>query len=435
MSERTIVFFPEGAFGPTNNCVGIGEVLRERGHRVVFVVEESFAGTLEEKGFEERLMRLGPPPEQEEEPGQFWKDFIRDTAPVFRKSTFEQLTEFIAPTWQALLDGARYVDERLAEIFGELEPDAIVEDNVCAFPAIPASGHPWVRIVSCNPLELKDPGLPPPYSGLPMEDRSEWEAFRAEYAKAIGGMHADYDEFCQERGAPPLPAGELIHPSPWLNLYLSPQELDYPRSIPLEETWHNLESSVRGSDAAWTVPPELAEGDGALIYLSLGSLGSADVPLMERLVESLAKTPHRYVVSKGPQHEAYELAPNMAGAEFLPQVSVLPHVDLVITHGGNNTVTECMHHGKPMVMLPIFWDQHDNAQRVHETGFGERLATYSFADEELARAIDGLLGERALHERLAETSRRLQANPGNVKAADLIERVAQTGEQAPTANG
>ena len=86
MPERTIIFFPEGAFGPTNNCVGIGEVLRERGHRVVFVIEESFAGTLEEKGFEERLMRLGPPPEQEEEPGQFWKDFIRDTAPVFRKS-------------------------------------------------------------------------------------------------------------------------------------------------------------------------------------------------------------------------------------------------------------------------------------------------------------------------------------------------------------
>ena len=54
----TIVFFPEGAFGPTNNCVGIGAVLQRRGHRVVFVVEESFAGTLEAQGFEERLMRL-----------------------------------------------------------------------------------------------------------------------------------------------------------------------------------------------------------------------------------------------------------------------------------------------------------------------------------------------------------------------------------------
>ena len=77
----TIVFFPEGAHGPTNNCAGIGAVLRERGHRVVFILEESFAGTLEARGFEERLMRLGPPPEQEEAPGQFWIDFIHDTAP------------------------------------------------------------------------------------------------------------------------------------------------------------------------------------------------------------------------------------------------------------------------------------------------------------------------------------------------------------------
>ncbi len=37
---RTIVFFPEGAYGPTNNCAGIGSVLRARGHRVVFIVEE-----------------------------------------------------------------------------------------------------------------------------------------------------------------------------------------------------------------------------------------------------------------------------------------------------------------------------------------------------------------------------------------------------------
>ena len=136
---RTIVFFPEGAYGPTNNCVGIGQVLRANGHRVVFVLEESFAGTLEAKGFEERLMRLGPPPAEPEVPRQFWIDFIRDTAPVFRKPTIEQLGEFIAPTWQALIDGSKYVDSRLAEIFDEVAPDVIVEDNVVGFPAIAAS--------------------------------------------------------------------------------------------------------------------------------------------------------------------------------------------------------------------------------------------------------------------------------------------------------
>src|SRR5207244_10546610 len=72
-SGRTIVFFPEGAYGPTNNCVGIADVLRARGHRVVFVVEESFAGTLEAKGYEEARMRLGPPPAEPEVPGQFRK--------------------------------------------------------------------------------------------------------------------------------------------------------------------------------------------------------------------------------------------------------------------------------------------------------------------------------------------------------------------------
>ena len=423
---KTIVFFPEGAFGPTNNCVGIGEVLRRRGHRVVFVIEESFAGTLEEKGFEERLMRLAPPPEVEEEPGQFWKDFIRETAPVFRKSTFEQLGEFIAPTWEALLDGARYVDERLVEIFDELRPDAIVEDNVCAFPAMPASGRPWVRIASCNPLELKGPELPPPYTGLSIDDRSSWGEYRDEYRRVTGDLQASFSEFCTERGAPPLPDGEMIHESPWLNLYLYPREVDYPRLRPLEGTWHNLESSVRTTDAEWSVPAELADEDASLIYVSLGSLGSGDVPLMKDLVAALAKTPHRYVVSKGPQHTEYELADNMVGDEFLPQVSVLPQVDLVITHGGNNTTTECLHFGKPMVVLPIFWDQHDNAQRIDETGFGIRLTTYSLGESDLPAAIDRLLADRELRASLADVSKRLQASPGAERAAELIEQLAVT---------
>jgi len=427
---KTIVFFPEGAFGPTNNCIGIGEALRRRGHRIVFVVEESFAGTLEEKGFEERLMRLAPPPEVEEEPGQFWKDFIRETAPVFRKSTFDQLSEFMAPTWEALLDGARYVDERLVEIFDGLQPDAIVEDNVCAFPAIPASGRPWVRIVSCNPLELKDPELPPPYTGLPIDDRSSWEEYRREYRRAIDEMQAGFSEFCVERGAPPLPDGEMIHTSDWLNLYLYPSDVDYPRSIPPGPTWHNLETSVRTTDAEWKPPPELADREGSLIYVSLGSLGSGDVPLMKNLVEVLAHTRHGYVVSKGPQHAEYELADNMVGEEFLPQVSVLPQVDLVITHGGNNTTTESLHFGKPMIVLPIFWDQHDNAQRIDETGFGVRLPTYSFGEGDLPAAIDRLLGDSAMHSRLASVAKRLQANPGTERAATLIEQVAAATEPA-----
>ena len=149
---------------------------------------------------------------------------------------------------------------------------------------------------------------------------------------------------------------------------------------------------------------------------------------MQRLIEVLSRTPHSYVVSLGPQHAELELAENMVGAEFLPQTSVLPQVDAVITHGGNNTTTECLWFGKPMLVLPIFWDQHDNAQRVQETGYGLRLPTYSFEDEQLVGAVDTLLTDSALRARAGAAGERLRRRPGTVLAADLIERLAVTGQ-------
>ena len=414
----TIVFFPEGAFGPTNNCVGIGQTLRQRGHRVVFVVEESFAGALEEKGFEERLMRLQPPAETEEEPGQFWKDFIRDTGPVFRKPTIEQLEGFIRPTWEALVEGSKYVDERLREIFDELRPDVIVEDNVVGFPAVVTADCPWIRIASCNPLELPDPDLPPVFSGYPTGDRSGWDEFREEYRHVHGDLHADFDQFARERGCPPLPDLEFIHRSPHLNLFLYPEEADYERSRPLGPMWERLDSCVRKEGAGEF---EVPKGDGALVYLSLGSLGSADVELMQRLVDLLAAGGYRAIVSKGPQHDQIELREGQAGAELVPQPALLPRVDAVITHGGNNTVTECLHFGKPMVVLPLFWDQYDNAQRMEELGLGVRLPTFEFADGQLGEAVDRLVADEAVRTRLKEISRRLQANPGTERAAEHIE--------------
>jgi UDP:flavonoid glycosyltransferase YjiC (YdhE family) len=114
----------------------------------------------------------------------------------------------------------------------------------------------------------------------------------------------------------------------------------------------------------------------------------------------------------------------MWGAEFLPQTSVIPLSDLVITHGGNNTTTECLHFGKPMVVLPLFWDQHDNAQRMAELGLGVRLDTYRFADEQMHGAIARLLGDEALHANLTTSATKIQARNGLTAAADVIEGAA-----------
>jgi UDP:flavonoid glycosyltransferase YjiC (YdhE family) len=159
--------------------------------------------------------------------------------------------------------------------------------------------------------------------------------------------------------------------------------------------------------------------------MSLGSLGAADVELMQGLIDTLAVCEElRVVVSLGPQHELLALPGHMEGAEYLPQTAILPRAAAVITHGGNNTVTECMHFGCPMVVLPLFWDQHDNAQRVAEQGFGVRVDTYGHDPGQLVFALRRLLADAELRVRMRGIAARLQRDPGNVRAANAIELVA-----------
>jgi MGT family glycosyltransferase len=428
MAEQlTVLFLPESAYGPTNQCIGLGHKLLQRGHRVVFAAESSWKGKLEALGFVEDLVDLAPPPADgdDQDAGQFWKDFIRETAPEFRKPTIEQLETFVKPTWQALIDGAMYCEPQLKAIVERVKPDVVVEDNVLCFPALMTSGAPFVRVVSCNPLEMRGPGIAPTFSGYAQDNKAPWPAFIDQYRSTHFEMWSAFNEWVQQQGAPALPELEFIHESEAANLYVYPKEADYTDVRPLNDTWHRMDSSVRETDDNYQLPEKVRnrpEGS-ALIYLSLGSLGSADVALMKRLVNVLGKTPHRFIVSKGPQHDEFELAENMVGAEFLPQTTIINQVDLVITHGGNNTTTESLHFGKPMIVLPLFWDQYDNAQRIHELGFGIRLDTYSFTDTEMLGALDTLLGDHDLRQKLATQGEHIRARDGLSVGANVIESV------------
>jgi MGT family glycosyltransferase len=425
---KTIVFFPEpGAWGPTNNCVAIAEVLRERGHRIVFVVDTSFEGLLEAKGFEERGMRMAPPEENADPAADPRAEFIRVTAPEFRKPTIEQQETVTKPIWEALVAGAQYSHARLMEIWDDVHPDTICTDNVTGYPAIELAGCPWARFVSANPLEMRDPELPPPLSGLPVADRSGWQAFVEEYHRVHEDLLKEHNAFRESVGVAACPPDEFNTHSPWLNMYLFPEVADYDRRNPLDATWHRLQSTVRTGEESFDVNTKVP-GQGKVVYLSLGSLGCMDVALMQRLIDALGTTEHRAIVSMGPLKDQMTLGPNMYGDEFLPQPSILPQCDLLITHGGNNTTCEGFHFGLPMIGLPLFWDQYDNAQRLDETGFGVRLPTYDWEPAQLTAAVDRLIADEGLAARMKDISATVQADPGHVRGAELIERLALTGE-------
>jgi MGT family glycosyltransferase len=423
----TVMFWPESAYGPTNQCIGLAAILRDRGHTIVFAAESSWAGKLSPLGFVEELVDLAEPAADagNDDAGKFWTDFIAETAPEFRKPTVEQLGSFVQPTYQALIDGAKYCEPRLREIVEKHQPDVIVEDNVVLFPALVTSGAPFVRIVSCSPLEVPGPGVPPPFSGLPSADAAAWDAYRAEFDRTHRATWADFDSWVQAQGADALPELEFMPRTNAASLYVYPVEADYLDARPLDDTWTRMDSSVRETDEDYPLPAQVADrpDDSGLVYLSLGSLGGADVDLMRRLVDVLGKTRHRFIVSKGPQAEQITLPDNMIGAQMLPQTKVIPQVDLVISHGGNNTTTEALHFGKPLIVLPLFWDQYENAQRIDELGFGVRLDAYAFADAELTDAVDRLLADTELRSELDRIGSAIRDRDGLRVGADVIERV------------
>ena len=198
----TVLFMPESAYGPTNQCIGLGKVLLDRGHRVVFAAERSWAGKLAPYGFVEDLVDLAPadPDAGDEAAGQFWIDFINETAPEFAKPTVEQLATFVQPTYRALIEGATYCEPQLREIIARQRPDVVVEDNVVSFPALMTSDAAYVRIVSCNPLEVRGDDIAPVFSGYAAEDRSEWASFLEEFDRTHDQTWGAFDAWCQEQG-------------------------------------------------------------------------------------------------------------------------------------------------------------------------------------------------------------------------------------------
>jgi UDP:flavonoid glycosyltransferase YjiC (YdhE family) len=144
---------------------------------------------------------------------------------------------------------------------------------------------------------------------------------------------------------------------------------------------------------------------------------------MKRLVSILAKSKNRFIVSKGPLGQKYELFDNMWGQNSVKQLQILPIVDLVITHGGNNTVTESLYFGKPMIVLPVFSDQYDTSQRIVEKKLGLRLDPYKCQENDLLEAIETLLGDSDLKFRIENISKRIQTSKSKSIAAKLIEDV------------
>lgn len=416
MTPPVVAFFPEASFGAALNCVAIAQSLARRGAVPVFICHPGFTGVFADYGFKEYHLT---PPAPNGDPSDYWQAFIKRHLPHFDLTPLHQLSTYVGPTWDAIVDTAMAAEAGLQTLLGQIRPDAIVLDNVIMFPAVANAGCPWVRVISCAETELPDAKVPPFLSGLAQGDPYS-TGFEAAYISATTTAHQRYNDFRHSRGLPRLPAGQFLETSGTLNLLLSPKAVRYERAAPLNSpTFRYLEGCVR--DEAQYDLPRLPNNQGPLVYLSFGSLGAMDTALMDRMIRVFATVPARFIVNVGGFPESYRNVPdNVFLGSWFPQPSVVAQSDLFIHHGGNNSFCEALFFGVPSLIIPYCWDGHDNAMRAAQVGVGMRLDRASFADADLRAAIVRLLADQPMRLRLDDYATQMQANPGNDAAADAI---------------
>ncbi|KAH9408018.1 hypothetical protein TYRP_011671 [Tyrophagus putrescentiae] len=433
--KLTILFVPLDGYGHINACVGIAERLLAHGHRAVFALEQAWKGKASRYEGVEEVLFVDATRDPSFGANDYWvKVFMQEFKKKFPLEPLDALKAANLELEEQFLYTLLNVDAELERVIQSVRPDVIVADTYVSIPAVYKSGIPWVWLTSAAPLVcLPSDDLPPHRSGFALDsDRAAWAEYRAlEQERFTPTGEKFIKKLITEFGMPPPPpeGSGVMHPSPYLNVYAYPEELDaaYLAVRPLPPKWarfdHFIRVSEKASEGNFSLPED---GPGKLVYVSMGSMGCADLDLMKRLISIFSKSAHRFIFSLGPMADQLQplLSGNMWGSSFVPQTAVLPLVNLVISHGGNNTFIETLYFGKPILVTPLFGDQRDNAQRVTEAGYGSRISPYHCTEQELLAKVDQLLGDEAMRERVRALSSRLQASNSTEKAALAVEALA-----------
>ena len=294
MSKFTVLFIPISAVGPVNACTGVAEMLQSRGHRIIFAVDQSFKGKLVKRGFEEEIIEKKMTEEERNNPSGNLITLCKEMGIFDDCSEVEKLKR----VFEFPLASSREENEIIKEIIERTKPDVIVTDTMFT-PAIMKSGIPWVNLFSNQILVGIDDERTPPWGlGLPSYDNSEWKKYRELIKDDLTEFKKQCCKLLEEDGVKPFPEDRFIE-SPYLNIYLYLKELDYTDLRPAPPNWYQFDTFIRMNEEHFEFPQKLAQKDGKLIFLSMGSLCSSNVDLMKRLISLISDLPYRFIVTKG----------------------------------------------------------------------------------------------------------------------------------------
>jgi len=403
------------------------------GERVVVATGPATDAIVHQFGFERENLQLGrgsnPGVIRAEDQPRGEDDVLRGFFDATRRGAVETLAFQAAARDHDLLWHPLAVAREVQRIVDRVRPDQVIVDHL-AFSARLALasagirhgdvvlGHPsaltvgdevygyppaWPRALLPNPTALAD---------LRRLCEQVRDTFTGHWNQALAtlnpGATASEDAFAETGDVLLLNYPGELHPSERTAL-LGPHAF--------------LGSAVRTEEPDAEVDAWVNSSDAPIIYVSLGSFLSVRSDVLARIAEALRGLDVRVALANGStSRDALGPIPvSWLVREVLPQVTLLAESAMAISHGGNNSVTEALTAGVPLLLLPMSTDQFAGAAALEDAGFGEVLDPNAATPGELRAAAVRLLSlDPEVSGRLAGLSRDLTSHPGALRARMVL---------------
>lgn len=380
-----VLFTSQAGEGHWRPLAPLGRALTAAGHEVAFATTPAFCGTVRSHGF--TCFPVGV-------------DDDGGVEPAKRSDSLPDGHDPAADVWRYLFAGRR-VEQMLPdmlELARQWRPDLVVRE-ISEFSGWLLAEH----------LDI-------PHAALQVS------AWRPE----LYGVIADaLDEHRIGLGLAPDPDLNALHRHPLLSP-IPPAYHEVDRPYP-ETTlsMHFGGFDVRSDDQR----PGWLEtlGGRPVVYATLGTAYNRHPELFSMLLAAIADLPVDLILTTGSDDLAARLGPqpaNVRVAGYIPQSWLLPHCDLVVSHGGFGTVQAALRHGLPQVLLPIAADQPDNARFCRSYGLAEIVEHHQRSVDVLRSTVQTVLRDSRYRERARAWQRAMQELPGAVDVVSVLERLA-----------
>lgn len=375
--------------GHINPTVSVGRELTARGHDVAWV------------GHRTTLARLLPGDAARFDLDDEVPDDLADS--VSARACSVRGAERLKFLWEEFfIPLARAMRPGVEAAIDDFSADALIVDQQTLAGSIVARlrGLPWATFATTSA------GIGNPLSGLPK--------VRAWLDGLIGDLQ-------REAGLEVVPDSEC---SPHMFVAFTTRELlgDVGE---LPDHYHFVGPSISDRPETADFPWDQLDG----VPRVLVSLGTVNADAGERFyreaIEAFGGQPLQVVLvapegSVGPG----PVPDNVIVRSFVPQLSLLPHMDAVVCHAGHNTVVESLAHGRPLVLAPIKDDQPIVAQQVVDAGAGIRVKFGRVKAGELREAVRKILDDPSYADAAARVSESFARAGGAPRAAELLEGLA-----------